>query len=283
VSTRTTDFVTGGGFVVLASSSGTYAGDPGSKTNFGFNVKWNKSLTNIQGGGFNGNVRHGNLIYHIQGPKVSTLTVVPATSTTPATAAFVSTNANITITNAQTNAVISTVGNLNLTVQMTDLCDPGPGNNKSSDLIGITLKDNKGNLLFSNNWVSGATLQQALGGGNLQVHGDAGSPGAPTCNSSTQKTTALAPPQDMFNVDGPPPLTVSVYPNPSTSNFNLQPKGGTNDVLEITVTDILGHVMERYKAASGASVTVGNKLHTGAYIVQVKQGQTFRFYRIFKQ
>src|SRR5262249_40325443 len=39
----------GGGFLVNSASKGTYAGDPGLNTNFGLNVKFNKSGTNLQG------------------------------------------------------------------------------------------------------------------------------------------------------------------------------------------------------------------------------------------
>ena len=39
----TGDFITGGGFIVNPdNTAGTYAGDPGRRTNFGFNVKYNK-------------------------------------------------------------------------------------------------------------------------------------------------------------------------------------------------------------------------------------------------
>ena len=43
------DFITGGGHLVLGDSEGTYAGDDGSKSNFGFNVKFNPAGTNLQG------------------------------------------------------------------------------------------------------------------------------------------------------------------------------------------------------------------------------------------
>src|SRR5678815_3642418 len=43
------DFITGGGYIIPANSVGTMASDPGRKTNFGFNVKFNKSGTNLQG------------------------------------------------------------------------------------------------------------------------------------------------------------------------------------------------------------------------------------------
>ena len=46
-------FITGGGYILIASSSpnsaGQYAADPGSRTNYGFNVKYNKNQTNTQG------------------------------------------------------------------------------------------------------------------------------------------------------------------------------------------------------------------------------------------
>jgi hypothetical protein len=43
------DMITGGGFVMLEESAGLRAGDAGSRTNFGFNVKFNKSGQKLQG------------------------------------------------------------------------------------------------------------------------------------------------------------------------------------------------------------------------------------------
>ena len=59
--------------------------------------------------------------------------------------------------------------------------------------------------------------------------------------------------------------------------------GSTADKLEITVTDVLGHVIETHKAEPGASLTVGINLQPGMYLIQVRQGQTYKFYRIFRQ
>ena len=41
--------VTGGGYIINEDSGGLYAGDPGLRTNFGFNIKTNKKGTNVQG------------------------------------------------------------------------------------------------------------------------------------------------------------------------------------------------------------------------------------------
>ncbi|MDO3627646.1 MBG domain-containing protein, partial [Mucilaginibacter sp. BT774] len=232
VSSRTSDFLTGGGFVVMGAggypSAGTYAGAPNTKTNFGFNVKWNKTLTNIQGGGFNGTIRNGNFIYQISAPKVLTLTVIPATSNAPATAAFTSGNATINIFNATTGALISTVGNNNLTVEMTDNCEPGPGSNTSGDLIAITLTDSKGNLLYSNNWnaATNKTVKQSLGGGNLQVHSDANT-AAPTCNSAKVLTMA-----EISNTRND--IASSLLKSEPVVKQAMSPNGdGINDVLII--------------------------------------------------
>src|SRR5437879_13269354 len=78
------------------------------------------------------------------------------------------------------------------------------------------------------------------------------------------------------------PLNVKVYPNPSISNFNLQTGGGTNEKIEIKVTDVLGHLVGNYKVTAGSSMTMGDSLRPGIYIIQVKQGDTYKFYRAYK-
>src|SRR5207245_7361938 len=71
--------ITGGGYEVMQNSAGTIAGDPGTKNNFGFNVKYNKAGTNLQGHlnaivrrkGSDG-VQH---VYQIKGNSMSSLAV----------------------------------------------------------------------------------------------------------------------------------------------------------------------------------------------------------------
>jgi hypothetical protein len=43
------DFVTGGGYLKAQQSAGRYAAESGSKINFGYNVKFNRQRTNLQG------------------------------------------------------------------------------------------------------------------------------------------------------------------------------------------------------------------------------------------
>jgi hypothetical protein len=164
---QTSSFITGGGYLVLSSSSGQYAGAPGSRNNFGFNVKYNKSGTNLQGN-INSIVRNNGHVYQIKGNSMTSLAVTPstgclqATSGSPCTATFSGKASILDITNP--NNIISVMGNATLQVTMTDKGEPG-----SSDTIGITVWNGSGQLWFSSNWTT-KTVEQLLAGGNIVVH-----------------------------------------------------------------------------------------------------------------
>src|SRR2546425_6027897 len=69
--------ITGGGYEVMESSAGTIAGDQRTKNNFGFNVKYNKAGTNLQGN-INSIVRRKESdgiqhVYHIKGNQMASL------------------------------------------------------------------------------------------------------------------------------------------------------------------------------------------------------------------
>ncbi|PYP66016.1 MAG: hypothetical protein DMD36_18180, partial [Gemmatimonadetes bacterium] len=155
-------FTTGGGFLVNQASGGSYAGDAGLKTNFGFNAKVNKSGSNLQGS-VNIIIRKGGRVYQIKSNAISSLTEQLATSGTGGTAQFAS-KANLTdITNPL--APISLGGNLNFQMTINDQGEPG-----TSDLVTFQLMSADGTtLLFSSNWSGTKTVEQVLGGGNVQV------------------------------------------------------------------------------------------------------------------
>ena len=151
-----TDFITGGGYLVMTNSAGRYPGDPGAKNNFGFNVKYNKSGTNLQGQ-INVIVRSGGRVYQIKGNSMTSLAVTGAKATFNG-------KANIQdITNPA--APVSIDGNATLQVTLTDNGEPG-----ANDSLGITLWDKNGGLWFSSRWDGTKTIEQTLGGGNVVVH-----------------------------------------------------------------------------------------------------------------
>lgn len=170
-------FITGGGYIVQTASAGSYAASPGSKANFGFNIKYNKKMTNLQG--------HLNLIfrrtvagqvrtYQVKSTATSSLGIALKTATGglacsgPPSAtcwglADFRTKANLTdVTNPL--APVSLGGGLTMHVTMTDKGEPG-----AFDSIGFTLWDGS-TLLFSSNWSGTKTTEKVLTGGNLVVH-----------------------------------------------------------------------------------------------------------------
>jgi len=160
----TTNFITGGGYLVTSSSAGQYAGGAGLKMNFGFNVKYNNSGTNLQGR-INVIVRASDgKVYQIKGNQMDTLAVTTVSNNPLVKAATYSGKANLTdITDPL--VPISLGGGHSFQMKLTDKGEPG-----STDTIGFTLYgNNNGVLLFSSSWSGIATIEEILGGGNLVV------------------------------------------------------------------------------------------------------------------
>ena len=175
-----TNFITGGGFLVNpTSTAGTYAGDPGLKTNLGFNVKYNNSGTNLQGN-VNIIVRKGGHVYQYKANSLTSLGVqywnsatstfgatpggsctTTATATCPIKANF---QAKANLNDVTGATAVSIAGNLTLTMSMTDKGDPG-----SSDTLGITVY-NGNTLWLSSQWNGTQTVDKLLDGGNLVAH-----------------------------------------------------------------------------------------------------------------
>jgi hypothetical protein len=169
VSQPGSNFITGGGYLNITSSAGQVAGAAGTKNNFGFNVKYNKNLTNLQGN-INTIVRSNVLppmscpqtpgihVYQVKGNSMTSLAVQAQAGT----ATFNGKASIQDITNPASPCSVD--GNATLQTQMTDKGTQG------TDTIGITVWNKSGGVWFSSNWTGTTTAQQNLGGGNLSVH-----------------------------------------------------------------------------------------------------------------
>jgi len=156
-----TGFITGGGYLINQASSGSFAGGNGLRSNFGFNVKNNKSGSNLQGA-VNIIVRSNGKVYQIKSNAINSMTATLANGLTGSGTAQFSGKANLRdITNPL--APVSLSGNLTLNMTLTDKGEPG-----SSDTIGFTLWDGN-TLVYSSNWSGANTIEQLLNGGNTQV------------------------------------------------------------------------------------------------------------------
>jgi hypothetical protein len=147
------NFISGGGYLVLSNSAGQIAGDAGRKSNFGFNVKYTKKGTNLKG---NVNVLVRRLeadgivhVYQIKGNVMLSLAV----QVDPGTATF-NGKASIQDITDPLNP-ISIDGNATLQIDMDDNGEPG-----SEDLIGITVWKGNGGLWFASKWDGTQTVQQ---------------------------------------------------------------------------------------------------------------------------
>jgi hypothetical protein len=128
-------------------------------------VKFNKNGTNLQG---NANIiirrTESDGVVHVYQVKSNATDSLNISS--PSNGVYKATftsKANLTDITNPLNPV-SFGGNKVLQVTLTDNGEPG-----SNDSIGIMLTEPGGNLLFSSKWSGVNTVEQGLGGGNLQV------------------------------------------------------------------------------------------------------------------
>jgi hypothetical protein len=141
----TSSFISGGGYLLMAQSAGLFSGQVGTKNNIGFNVKYNKSGTNLQGS-INTLVRNGGRTYQIKGNVMTSLATDPKTGT-----ATFNGKASIQDVTDPLNP-ISIDGNATLQVTMTDRGEPG-----TNDSLGITVWNKSGGLWFSSSLPGPAT------------------------------------------------------------------------------------------------------------------------------
>ena len=222
-----TKFITGGGYLVLCCSEGSLEGQVGTKSNFGFNIKYNKKGTNLQG-----NIRllfrryesDGLLhTYQIKGNNMISLSV------SDNYAEFTG-KANIQDVTDPYN-VVSVLGNGEFLVKMTDNGEPG-----TNDNISLTFYNKNGGLVFTSNWNGFVPILQNLDGGNLQVQDRGGN------NSESSKVYIRS--LDSINES----LEVKIFPNPASNYINLVLDGyNPEKAIIIQISDIHGRVILHQK------------------------------------
>ncbi|SHJ03380.1 Por secretion system C-terminal sorting domain-containing protein, partial [Algibacter luteus] len=264
----TGDFITGGGYILPNASAGEYASTDGLKTNFGFNVKYNKKGNKLKG--------HMNVIfrrlendgiihvYQIKSNAVQSLGV--DVSDEDAQFATFITKSNLKDITDPLNT-ISLGGNLILKVDMTDRGEPG-----EFDTIAFNLTDEgSGELLYSSNWTGIATDELQLTGGNLKVHS-----GFSLGNTSSKATEPLA--EELFDS-----LELVSWPNPSDDYFILKLKSkNTVDKMYIQVFDLNNRLVSFKTGIPNRDYKIGATLEAGLYFVTVTQGNATKIVKLIK-
>jgi hypothetical protein len=276
------DFISGGGHITATSampSAGKYKADLGSVTNFGFNVKFNKSGTNLQGG-MNIIVRSSGKVYHYKVNSMSYLGVTlndanaMCANGTKGSSAIFQAKANLQdITNP--SQPWSMGGNLSVEVRLKDKCEPG----KNNDMISITIK-NGTELLYSSYSSGGQTLDRTIDGGNLVAKSSAsfGSTAVARLNTEAMSTQVQAS-APTLNFD------LKAYPNPTTSYFNVKLESSNiTQPMTLNVVDVSGKVIEtRKNLVAGQTFQLGANYRPGMYFVELIQGDTRRIVKLVKQ
>ena len=74
---------------------------------------------------------------------------------------------------------------------------------------------------------------------------------------------------------------ITIFPNPSSSHFELAIRGDIKNPVTIKVTDISGRVVEQYEKVSATTILkIGRKLNAGTYFVEAIQGDQRKFVKI---
>ena len=265
-------FITGGGYLTLSNSSGIKAGTSGTKNNYGFNVKYNKNKTSLQGN-INTIIRRmendGLHVYQVKGNSMTSLSVI---TTCPKKAVFIG-KANIQdITNPLNSIAVD--GNATLQVTMTDNGEPG-----NFDKIGITVWNKNGGLWFSSNWNGTSTFEQTIGGGNLKVHGGLNCGNSPIVNNTNGPTTNKNTVEESIVLEKP---EITIWPNPSNSEFNLEISNKLeNQDINIEIFDQNGRLIQKSTSVN-EKLNFGLNLQSGLYFIKITHGSFQETKRVVK-
>jgi hypothetical protein len=247
-----TDAVTGGGYLKVINSAGTYQAN-GSKTNFGFTMKYNKTGKNIKGQ-CNIIMRSGGRIYQIKSNAINSMSV----NSTTGYANF-NTKANLTdVTNSL--APVSLGGNLDLTVEMTDVSQGGTG-----DLVDIQLMNGNA-MLYSSNWSGTKTVLQAIDGGNIQVLRNA----LKTLEVQPETIEAVAQEQSVQVITN----SIVVYPTPSYGKVTFKFSVKEDAKVTLDIINLNGMLIDRIfenhmDAGSTMTLDYEKALPVGTYLYRM--------------
>jgi hypothetical protein len=77
-------------------------------------------------------------------------------------------------------------------------------------------------------------------------------------------------------------MEVYIYPNPTTSQFNVQVKSSSTEEAVVRVLDFTGRFIKAVKVSSNTNVNIGSDLKAGAYMIEVRQGKEVKVVKVVK-
>jgi hypothetical protein len=102
-------------------------------------------------------------------------------------------------------------------------------------------------------------------------------------NSSSQMVTVAVPhdQMDLKIADGTSKIRkqadnksfkVNTWPNPGNQNFNIQVESVSNEIIDVFVTDVIGRQISRFQSTNLKTISFGDDLKPGIYVIKVMQG-----------
>ena len=78
------------------------------------------------------------------------------------------------------------------------------------------------------------------------------------------------------------PMQVNVYPNPSTSAFQMFVKTPSTSKIAMRILDIQGRLIKTISFNSDETIAFGNDLKSGVYMVELREGNVIKTVRVVK-
>ena len=69
---------------------------------------------------------------------------------------------------------------------------------------------------------------------------------------------------------------VSAYPNPTSTDFRLSVNGASPETIKVTVYDVFGRAVKYFSFASKPSISMGQDLKAGVYMIELRQGKNMK-------
>jgi hypothetical protein len=77
-------------------------------------------------------------------------------------------------------------------------------------------------------------------------------------------------------------INVKIYPNPSTTSFNLQALTNVNGSIAVKVMDIQGRTIKTMNMSANQTINFGAELRAGSYMVELNQAGVIKTVRVIK-
>ncbi|MBC7534934.1 MAG: T9SS type A sorting domain-containing protein, partial [Ferruginibacter sp.] len=127
------------------------------------------------------------------------------------------------------------------------------------------------------------------------VSGNVTATAVSNCGSSTTRVTMVslpacevAPPPPPFAKAGTGIITpaagmqVMVFPNPTVADFKVQVLTAGAAKITVRILDVQGRALKSYTVLPNQTSGIGSDLKTGAYMMEVRQGNEVKVTRVLK-